>query len=112
MAFTLKYQASGTNEYGETWQVDLLFDGWSGAVTQLTLAAPDPYKIEWGDRGHDVTQIITDARCTLNILAPNAGFLSEIEDTDAAEARMDVYHAGTLVFRGYVEPSLGERTEP
>ncbi len=115
----IRYSGSFVSLRGTTWRVDILQDGYSGPVGELTFPGERPLEIEWREKGKDA--VLCGSTATLKIESPtDRAYLDlytvvpcsvalKVYRTEAGASASSLWWVGTLDTEFYEEPYERDR---
>lgn len=110
MAYGIRWQMNFCNVADKQYRVNILDEGWTGSVTQLT-GSDDPFVIEEDDDDDTFTPIRTKTGY-INIVTDNINLVRNIIPTTGATRKVTAleYNATSstwkTIFEGWVQPQL------
>ena len=106
MALQLQYSGSFVGVRGTVWRADLLVEGHTGSVEELTFPARRPLEIEWKVTGKE--EVVCGSTATLRIESPGDRTYTELYTVKPGCVQLQVWRAGVLWWVGDLDPEFYE----
>lgn len=105
-AYGLRYRLPFVASDGQVCRADIYLRGYTGAVEALRGAGADSVVLSWPGSATDhlFTPLLRGSECELAILCSSTGQLADLYASDERRARVEIYRAGGLVWRGWLLP--------
>lgn len=108
----LRYRGQFVAIDGTVWRVDILQEGYQGAVGELTFEADEPLVIDWRETSKE--EVICGSEATLRIESPGDRTYEDLYTIAPGEIRMDVFRKARgasewqLYWSGLLDPEFYE----
>jgi len=104
MAYGVKYRGEFKDDVGALWQIDILKDGYDGAINTMLLGG-DPLKISWEGSGDDQYKPVKPSEVYIEVISESSYQYIEFALNTSREYQVKVYKYGsTLYWIGFVDP--------
>lgn len=91
---------------GTVWRTDILVDGYTGSVEELTLPARRPLEIEWKETGKE--EVLCGSTATLRIESPGDRTYTNLYTVRPGSVQLKVWRGGQLWWVGTLDPEFYE----
>ena len=106
MSKQLRYMGEFLSRNSVVWRVEILQDGYSGNVGQLTFEADEALVINW--KRTDKENVICGSEATIKIESPGDRTYEDLYTIKVGRIRMDVYRNNALYWSGTLDPEFYE----
>lgn len=104
MALAARYRGEFASQRGVAWKVEILQEGFTGTVKNITLPADSPLEIEWPK-----TSKLDPVQCsnaTLKIISDTDREFIDLYSVAVGSVRLDVYREGSIYWSGCIDTEL------
>lgn len=106
MSLGVKYRGSFVGQDGTVWRADILLEGYSGSVGELTFPWQRPLEIEWKETGKE--EVLCGSIATLKIESPGDRTYVDLYTRKVCSVALEVYRSGSLWWAGTLDPEFYE----
>jgi len=107
MSYGVKYSGSVVSLDGTTYTAEILKNGYSGAVSTITLAAPG-IVVRWGEQGADIYEPIRPSSAEIMVYDKNNILLNELLNADEEMFRLRIKKGAGVYWTGKILTNIFE----